>query len=158
VVEVRAATAADEEPLAVLDRAAWTTFSSPGPLDEGEPFFNERNPRDGVLVAVVEGEVAGYVRIQPATRFRSSDHVLAVNGVAVDPARQGQGIGRALIDAAIEEARRRGARRLTLRVFSPNERARRLYESAGFVVEGVLRDEFFLDGRYVDDVLMALLL
>jgi len=158
VVEVRAAAAADEEALAVLDRAAWTPFSSPGPLDEAEPFFNDRNPRDGVLVAVVDGEVAGYVRVQRATRFRSSDHVLAVNGVAVDPARQGRGIGRALVDAAIVEARRRGARRLTLRVFSPNERARRLYKSAGFVVEGVLRDEFFLDGRYVDDVLMALVL
>jgi RimJ/RimL family protein N-acetyltransferase len=158
VVEVRAATAADEEALASLDRAAWTPFSSPGPLDEDEPFFNDRNPQDGVLVAIVDGEIAGYVRIQPSSRFRSSDHVLSVNGIAVDPARQGQGVGRALIDGAIMEARRRGARRLTLRVFSPNERARRLYESAGFVVEGVLRDEFFLDGRYVDDVLMALLL
>jgi RimJ/RimL family protein N-acetyltransferase len=158
VVEVRAAAAADEESLAVLDRAAWTPFSSPGPLAEDEPFFNERNPREGVLVAIVDGEVAGYVRVQRPTRFRSSDHVLAVNGVAVDPSRQGRGIGRVLMEAAITEARRRGARRLTLRVFSPNERARRLYESVGFVVEGVLRDEFFLDGRYVDDVLMALVL
>jgi ribosomal protein S18 acetylase RimI-like enzyme len=158
VVEVRAAAPADEESLAVLDRAAWTPFSSPGPLNEDESFFNERNPREGVLVAVVDGEIAGYVRVQRATRFRSSDHVLTVNGVAVDPERQGRGIGRALMEAAIAEARRRGARRLTLRVFSPNERARRLYESVGFVVEGVLRDEFLLDGRYVDDVLMAFVL
>jgi RimJ/RimL family protein N-acetyltransferase len=43
-------------------------------------------------------------------------------------------------------------------VFSPNEPARRLYESAGFVVEGVLPEEFLLDGRYVDDILMALVL
>jgi RimJ/RimL family protein N-acetyltransferase len=158
VVEVRPASPADEEPLAVLDRAAWTPFSSPGPLDEDEPFFNERNPVDSVLVAVVEGEVAGYVRVNRSTRFSSSDHVLTINGIAVDPAVQGRGVGRALIDAAIAEACRRGARRLTLRVFSPNERARRLYESAGFVVEGVLREEFFLEGRYVDDVLMAYVL
>jgi ribosomal protein S18 acetylase RimI-like enzyme len=155
VLEIRAARAADQEPLAILDRAAWTPFSSPGPLDEAEPFFNERTAPEDVLVAVVDGEVAGYLRLNRGSRFRSSDHVLTVNGVAVDPARQGRGIGRALIDAAIAEARARGARRLTLRVFSPNERARRLYESAGFVVEGVLRDEFFLDGRYVDDILMA---
>ena len=149
---------ADEEALATLDRAAWTTFSSPGPLDEAEPFFNERSSPGDVIVAVVDGEVAGYVRLGKGSRFRSSDHVLTVNGIAVDPAKQGRGVGRALIDGAIVEARRRGARRLTLRVFSPNERARRLYESAGFVVEGVLRDEFFLDGRYVDDVFMALVL
>jgi len=140
----------------VLDRAAWTPFSSPGPLEEAEPFFNERTSPDDVLVAIEDGEVAGYVRLGRASRFSSSDHVLTVNGIAVDPGRQGRGVGRALIDAAIAEARRRGARRLTLRVFSPNEPARRLYESAGFVVEGVLREEFFLDGAYVDDIQMAI--
>jgi RimJ/RimL family protein N-acetyltransferase len=30
-----------------------------------------------------------------------------------------------------------------------------VYTAAGFVVEGVLREEFHLDGGYVDDVLMA---
>jgi len=158
VVEVRAATAADEEPLTTLDQAAWTPFSSPGPRDQAAPLFNERTAPEDVLVAIVDGEIAGYVRLNPASRFSSSDHVLTINGIAVDPALQGRGIGRALIEAAVAEARRRGVRRLTLRVFSPNERARRLYESAGFVVEGVLREEFFLDGRYVDDILMALVL
>ena len=36
-----------------------------------------------------------------------------------------------------------------------DDRARRLYESCGFQIEGVLRDEFYLGGQYVDDVLMA---
>jgi len=128
VVEVRAATPADEEPLATLDRAAWTPFSSPGPRDQAAPLFNERTAPEDVLVAIVDGEIAGYVRLNPASRFSSSDHVLTINGIAVDPALQGRGIGRALIEAAVAEARRRGVRRLTLRVFSPNERARRLYE------------------------------
>jgi RimJ/RimL family protein N-acetyltransferase len=65
-------------------------------------------------------------------------------------------VGRALIDAVAAEARAGGATRLTLRVLGPNAAARRLYESAGFVVEGVQRGEFLLDGEYVDDVLMAL--
>jgi ribosomal protein S18 acetylase RimI-like enzyme len=82
--------------------------------------------------------------------------VLTVNGIAVDPGHRRAGVGRALIDAAAAEARARGARRLTLRVLGPNDGARRLYESAGFVVEGVQRDEFLLEGEYVDDVLMAL--
>ncbi|NUR65391.1 MAG: GNAT family N-acetyltransferase, partial [Streptomyces sp.] len=50
---------------------------------------------------------------------------------------------------------RRGARRLTLRVLGHNTPARRLYESEGFVVEGVLPEEFLLDGEYVDDVFMG---
>ena len=47
-------------------------------------------------------------------------------------------------------------RPLTLRVLGRNERARALYSALGFVVEGILREEFLLDGQYVDDVLMAL--
>jgi RimJ/RimL family protein N-acetyltransferase len=84
--------------------------------------------------------------------------VRQIRGITVDPALRGRGVGRALIDAAIDEARRRGARRLTLRVFAPNEVARRLYESAGFEVEGVQREEFFLNDQYVDDILMAITL
>lgn len=52
-----------------------------------------------------------------------------------------------------EEARRQGARRLTLRVLGHNTPARKLYESEGFVVERILPEEFLLDGAYVDDVL-----
>jgi RimJ/RimL family protein N-acetyltransferase len=47
------------------------------------------------------------------------------------------------------------ARKVTLRVLGHNVGARRLYERGGLVPEGVLRDEFLLEGRHVDDVLMA---
>ncbi|NED74569.1 GNAT family N-acetyltransferase, partial [Streptomyces sp. SID9944] len=53
------------------------------------------------------------------------------------------------------EARRQGARRITLRVLGHNTPARRLYESEGYAVEGVLPGEFLLEGAYVDDVLMG---
>ena len=119
-------------------------------------FFGDRVSLADVLVAVVEGEVAGYVRLGRATPLAASDHVVMVRGLAVDPARQRRGVGRALLEAAAREAAARGGRRLKLGVLAPNESARRLYESIGFVVEGVQRDEFFLEGRYVDDVLMAL--
>ena len=60
------------------------------------------------------------------------------------------------MEALIAEAGARGGRRMTLRVFSPNERAQRLYERLGFEVEGVLRGEFRVaDGEFVDDVFMA---
>ena len=59
------------------------------------------------------------------------------------------------MDAAVDAATARGARKLTLRVLASNAIARALYESCGFEVEGILREEFLLEGRYVDDVLMA---
>src|SRR5262249_14534253 len=119
-------------------------------------FFHERVEIRDVLVALADGDVAGYVRLGRATPLAASDHVVMILGLAVDPARQRQGVGRALMDAAATEARARGARRLRLRVLAHNEAARQLYDRSGYVVEGVLRGEFCLDGKYVDDMLMAL--
>jgi RimJ/RimL family protein N-acetyltransferase len=154
-VEIRPATAADEAALAALDRATWSTLSTPGPPPGPEqPFFDRTGPED-VLVAVVDGAVVGYAHLGFAEPIESNAHVLMLRGLAVDPAHQGRGVGRRLAAAAVEEARARGARRLRLRVLGHNPAALRVYEASGFVVEGMLREEFRLDGRYVDDVLMA---
>jgi ribosomal protein S18 acetylase RimI-like enzyme len=50
----------------------------------------------------------------------------------VTPARRGQGLGRALMEAAIREARDRGADTIDIGVDEPDLIARRLYESLGF--------------------------
>jgi ribosomal protein S18 acetylase RimI-like enzyme len=157
VIEIRPAKPGDDRALAALDRATWTTLTSPAPPPP-EPdwsFLNEKVDIRDVLVAELDGEIAGYVRLAQPHPIESGRHVLQINGIAVDPAFQRRGVGQALLDAAAAEARSRGARRLTLRVLTHNEAALRLYERCGFVVEGVLRGEFFLDGVYVDDLLMA---
>ena len=148
-MRIRKATTADEGALSEIDRLTWSEVSSPGPRPD-TPFFYESGP-EGVLVAEVDGFVAGYVVARHPTRFESSRHVLHIQGLAVHPEFQRRGIARALLDAVAEL----GVRRLTLRVFATNSAARALYESAGFEVEGVLRGEFLAGGHYVDDVLMA---
>jgi ribosomal protein S18 acetylase RimI-like enzyme len=50
----------------------------------------------------------------------------------VTPARRGQGLGRALMEAALSEARHRGADTMNIEVDEPDLAARRLYESLGF--------------------------
>ena len=55
---------------------------------------------------------------------------------------------------AFEEA---AAHRLWLDVFESNHHARALYESEGFVVEGVRRDHVHHGGRFVSVVLMSML-
>jgi RimJ/RimL family protein N-acetyltransferase len=64
----------------------------------------------------------------------------------------GRGYGRIAVEYvkhfAFEES---GAHRLYLEVVAQNSRARRLYESCGFVLEGTWRDGFRdIDGRYSD--------
>lgn len=60
------------------------------------------------------------------------DHAV-VELLGVDPARRGRGIGRALMEAAIDRARMTGARAVSLEVVWGNTAARRLYDSLGFV-------------------------
>ena len=156
MMEIRRARIQDDEALATLDMATWSLHVSPAPAREpGSPFFSDRSQPENVLVAEADGVAAGYVMLHQSISLQSHHHVLEVNGLAVDPSQKGRGIGRALMEEAKREARRKGARKLSLRVLAPNVTARRLYESCGFTVEGVLAGEFVLDGQVVDDVLMA---
>lgn len=46
-------------------------------------------------------------------------------------------------------------RKIKLGTFSFNERAIKCYKKCGFIVEGVLKDEIFKEGKYYDEILMA---
>ncbi|MFD3840752.1 GNAT family N-acetyltransferase [Streptomyces sp. NPDC058642] len=156
-MHIRHATLDDEDTLGRLDRATWSTLHAvaPRPQPPYEPFYGERfGPRDH-LVAELDGVLVGYIRLGFPTPLACNAHVRQIQGLVVAEKARGAGVGRALLRAAQEEARRLGARRITLRVLGHNAPARRLYESEGFVVEGVLPEEFLLDGAYVDDVFMG---
>lgn len=156
MITIRTARAGDEDVLAKLDERTWTTEMSPAPPPPpGTPFFDEGCRPEDVLVAEHDGEVAGYVRLGEGFGIPAHAHVRVIGGLAVDPDRRRLGLARRLVDAAVAEAGRRGARKVTLRVLGHNTAARRVYEACGFVVEGVLRAEFRVDGHDVDDVLMA---
>jgi len=156
VIEIRAARPDDSATLTAIDAVSWTTANSPAGLPaEPRPFFRpDEDPADTV-VAALDGVVVGYARLRNPLPVPSHEHVLEINGLAVDPGVAGKGVGGALVEAAVAEAERRGARKVSLRVLGTNAVARRLYARCGFVEEGVLRAEFLLDGRYVDDVFMA---
>ena len=156
VIEIRPGTDGDAPALIAIDAVTWTSATSPaGVPDESRPFFREGEDPADTLVAVLDDAVVGYARLRNALPVPSHLHVLEINGLAVDPDVAGRGVGRTLVEAAVAEARRRGARKVSLRVLGSNAVARRLYARCGFVEEGVLRDEFVLDGRFVDDVFMA---
>jgi RimJ/RimL family protein N-acetyltransferase len=123
-------------------------------------FFSADNPPGIHLVAeagdgVAPGQVIGYIRLKPPTPLAENAHVILVAGIAVLASARGQGVATALLAAAERYAIERGARKLSLRVLGTNAPAIRVYDRAGFVREGTLVDEFLIDGRYVDDVLMA---
>lgn len=50
-----------------------------------------------------------------------------------------------------------GLHRISLGVFAFNPRARRAYEKAGFIAEGVHRDVLLYDGKWEDEIVMSIL-
>tara|TARA_B100000530_G_scaffold79296_1_gene47892 strand:+ start:157 stop:648 length:492 start_codon:yes stop_codon:yes gene_type:complete len=68
----------------------------------------------------------------------------------------GLGIGSELLDAALTWARTNPIlTRVRLQVYEDNTTARRLYESRGFIDEGVMRDEVLLSNRWVNLIGMS---
>ena len=149
----------DEAALTRIEKETWLPHVSPSAY-RSRPFFENFRPEQ-VLVGLLDGEVAGYLCLQPATPLASNAHVLTVTGLGVAPSAQRKGVAGGLLEAAEIYASERTVERLTLRVLSVNSAARALYERHGYRTEGVLRDEFRLPvgpgGEVVpvDDVLMA---
>jgi ribosomal protein S18 acetylase RimI-like enzyme len=141
---------------AVARERRYLAFLEAPPLDEVEVFVRRNLERGNPgVVAIVDGEVAGWCDITAMTRPVFAHR--GTLGMGVLEAYRGMGIGRALIEAALAAARARGLARVDLQVLADNERAIALYRAVGFVVEGVKRDAYRVDGRSVDLVDMALL-
>ena len=116
-----------------------------------------RHPDAVVLVAELDGRIVGRLSLSrdphPASR-----HVADL-GLMVDASARRRGVGRALLEAAVEWARGAGVLKLELHVFPYNEAAIRLYESCGFEREGYRRSHYQrAGGGIVDAILMARLL
>jgi putative acetyltransferase len=119
----------------------------------GPAFIEALTPNDHVMVAQLDGRVVGVAGLHLAKGKRR--HVAGL-GIAVHDAFAGRGVGRALMQALIELADHwLGLVRVELDVDSTNERAQKLYESFGFVVEGRQAKSYFSAGRYTDAILMA---
>ena len=76
-------------------------------------------------------------------------------GMYVRPDARKAGLGRQLVEAVIDHARAH-VEVIQLSVISDNQPARRLYSSLGFVEYGLERDSLKQNGRYYDEILMAL--
>jgi ribosomal protein S18 acetylase RimI-like enzyme len=116
----------------------------------------ERAP-NGFLLVADAGGIVGALSVEGG-RFRKVRHVGEV-GVSVAREWRRKGVGRHLMEAAIEAARTsRELTRLSLRVFASNTAAVGLYESLGFEVEGRRPRHLRVRGRDDDLILMGLAL
>ena len=113
-----------------------------------------RYPHAAVLVAEREdGTLVGRLSIG-RDPHPASTHVADVGLMVAADARR-QGVGTALLQAAVDWARGAGVRKIELHVFPWNEAAINLYEAFGFEREGFRKGHYRRGNDYVDAILMA---
>jgi ribosomal protein S18 acetylase RimI-like enzyme len=109
-------------------------FDDPAPAPEWLAERFRRLLAGGDIAALLTGpgpDGIAVLRFRPALWSDALECYLAE--LYVTPERRGQGLGRALLDSAIELARARGADHMDLGTSETDTAARGLYESAGFV-------------------------
>jgi ribosomal protein S18 acetylase RimI-like enzyme len=127
---IRAARAADAEALTpLLDQLGYPLTAAAVARALGELL---RDPAHLVLVAEEDGRVVGYVN----ANFRPQLHHLApvgtIDELVVDEGFRGRRIGERLVEAVLEEGRRRGADVVEVATHERRERARAFYRRCGF--------------------------
>ena len=99
-----------------------------------EQLWRQRLADNVVILARVGTSSAGSVMYSEFGMTDPGD--CALYGMWVDPGFRGTGVGRALVDAVVAQARLAGKRRVVLHVVSGNDPAGRLYARAGFIQTG----------------------
>jgi RimJ/RimL family protein N-acetyltransferase len=139
-------------------RLAPEAFSSTFERESAEPlaWFGDRLERSAVFGAVDNADISELLGIAGffAREGRKEAHKGVLVGMYVRPDVRNLGIGRRLVEAVIDHARRH-VEVLQLSVVSGNEPARKLYVKLGFVEYGIERNALKEDGRYWDEILMA---
>jgi ribosomal protein S18 acetylase RimI-like enzyme len=136
------------------DDAGWITALAPRMHEFGPPPWRDVSVMDEAVAAQWARELAaptpastmlvaedalgspvGFVWLKTEKDYFSDLATGHVIDIAVTRGGEGRGIGRALLAAAERWAEAAGYPWLTLHVFEGNDRARRLYEKVGYVVE-----------------------
>lgn len=105
------------------------TFSMPWKAED----FIDMIRRDNLtyLVAELDGTIIG------GAGFRNILGDGEITNVAIEKAHRGHGYGKILVGELLKKGREMGAEEFTLEVRVSNEPAIRLYESLGFMSEGI---------------------
>jgi ribosomal protein S18 acetylase RimI-like enzyme len=112
-----------------------------------------RDPAFAFRIAEVDGQAVAYVKLGPMKLPVETDRpAILLDQLYVLKEHHGVGIAHALMDWAVDEARRREAEEMYLTVFVDNHRARRFYDRYGF--EPVGRYDFMVGSHADEDIIM----
>ena len=156
-IDIRTSQWADYPQIVAIENQIWNSTNTPqvthyASLEE----YAARFPVGSHLVAVsrIQNEVLGFIGFHRATSMKAHQWTWTID-IGVNPAAQSSGVGTKLLDAVKKQAQSEQIHKLSLRVLGTNQNAIRFYQKNGFEIEGVLKDEFYLDDHFVDDIFMA---
>ncbi len=101
-------------------------------------FFSELLGKDNcrAFIAYIEGTAVGYILIttgeRPVNAFSFARRWLYIDQISVEPNWQGQGVGRELMNAALQYAREAGIDDIEVDTWAFNTPAQSFFQSMGF--------------------------
>lgn len=129
----------------------------PRTAEEQRTWLTDRSGAHAVIVAVDDGAVLGFGSLSPY-RPRPAYRTTVEDSVYVDPAHQGQGVGRAVLSALLETATEHGFHTVIGRISGHNEASVALHHACGFETLGVEREVGRKFSRWLDVVVVQRLL
>ena len=97
------------------------------------------------IVAESDGALVGYIILTPLWKPQDGTRAVDLTHLYVVPAARGQGLGRALVEAGREAARKGGAIRLTIGTTPENHAAQSLYRHLGLAQQAAPGPRFAQD-------------
>ena len=129
----------------------------PRTLEDQQAWLDEHSGAHPAVVALDDdGRVCGFGSLSPY-RPRPAYRTTVEDSVYVDPAAQGQGVGRAILTELVQLAGAHGFHAVMARIVGGHEASIGLHRACGFEVVGVEREVGRKFGRWLDVVLMQLL-
>jgi len=112
-----------------------------------------QNDKESMLIAETPKEIVGWIVFLSPNRIKLS-HTGSI-GMMIKKDFRSMGIGKLLMKGMLDWAEQNPfIEKVSLGVFSTNERAIALYKSMGFIKEGRKVKEFKINDEYIDDILM----
>ncbi|MEH7115935.1 GNAT family N-acetyltransferase [Neobacillus vireti] len=105
-----------------------------------------------------QAQLVGVVTLLQEER-KKIRHRANIFAMYVSPSKRGKGLGKALMTAAIQQAKAmKGIEKINLNVTATNQRAKQLYAKLGFQEFGLEKNALKVDDAYYDDLYMVLYL
>ena len=160
---MRLAERGDAEAIRAIYNTEVTTSTStfdliPRSLGQQEDWLAARSGAFSAIVAVDAADtVVGFASLSPY-KERAAYSTTVEDSVYVDPSRQGEGIGTALLTRLIDIARTSGFHTVIARIEASGAASRALHSRCGFELVGIEREVGRKFNRWLDVAVMQLLL